>query len=81
MGLVTPQHPHMAVPTLRDAVAARNTSNVDVVQHLLVESAGGDSLPNVPLTDVPLPDIPLPDISLPNFRLPVAPTVGSVGEE
>jgi len=49
------------VPNLRDAEAAANTSdvdvNVDVDQQLLIESAGGDSHPDVPLTDVPLPDV------------------------
>jgi hypothetical protein len=51
-------------------VAAGNTSDVDVDvdldQQLLIESAGGDSLP-----DVSLPDFPLPEASLD----------GSVGEE
>jgi len=64
------------VPTLREAEAARNTSDVDVDQQLLIESAGGDSLPDVFLPDVPLPDIPVPDVTLPE-----ACPDGSVGEE
>jgi hypothetical protein len=66
LGLVTPQKPRPAVPTQREAEAAGNTSDVDVDQQLLIESAGGDSLPDVPLPDVPLPEA-RPD--------------GSVGEE
>jgi len=50
LGLVPPQKPHPAVPTLQEAEAAGNTSYVDVDQQLLCESAGGDSLHNVPLT-------------------------------
>jgi hypothetical protein len=65
-GLVTPQNPRPAVPTQREAEAAGNTSDVDVDQQLLIESAGGDSLP-----DVPLPDVPLPEVR----------PAGSVGEE
>jgi hypothetical protein len=67
LGLVTPQTPCPAVPTLGEAEAAGNTSDVDmdvdvdVDQQLLIESAGGDSLPDVPLSDVPLPDVPLPE--------------------
>jgi len=85
-GLVTPQKPRPAVPTLREAEAAGNTSDVDVNQQLLIESAGGDSLSDVPLPDVPLPDVPLPDVPLPDVPLPdvllleVRPD-GSVGEE
>jgi hypothetical protein len=67
---VTPQKPRPAVPTLREAEAAGNTSvvdvDVDVDQQLLIESAGGDSIPNVPLPNIPLPEA-RPD--------------GSVGEE
>jgi len=66
LGLVTPQKPRPVAPTLREAEAAGNTSDVDVDQQLLIESAGGDSLPDVPLPDVPLPEA-RPD--------------GSVGEE
>ena len=55
------------MPTLWEAEAAGNTSDVDVDQQLLGESPGGDSLPNVPLPDVPLPDaallVALPDAS------------------
>ena len=68
--LVTPQKPRPAAPTLREAEAAGNTSDVDVEQQLLGESAGGDSLPDVPLPDVPFPDVPLPDIPLPDVSLP-----------
>ena len=66
LGLVTLQKPRPAVPTQREAEAAGNTSDLDVDQQLLIESAGGDSLPDVPLPDVPLPET-RPD--------------GSVGEE
>jgi hypothetical protein len=66
LGLVMPQKPRPAVPTQREAEAAGHTSDVDVDQQLLIESAGGDSLPDVPHPDVPLPKA-RPD--------------GSVGEE
>jgi len=88
---VTPQKPRPAAPTLREAEAAGNTSDVDVEQQLLGESAGGDGhpdgplpdvlLPDVPLPDVPLPDVPLPDVPLPDVPLPEARPDGSVGEE
>jgi len=81
LGLVTPQKPRPAVPTLRQAEAAGNTSDVDVDQQLLIESAGGDSLPNVPLPDVPLRDVPLPDVPLPDVPYPEARPDGSLGEE
>jgi hypothetical protein len=86
LGLVTPQKPRPAVPTLREAEAAGNTSDVDVNQQLLIEWAGGDSLSDVPLPDVPLPDVPLPDVPLPDVPLPDVPLPevrpdGSVGEE
>jgi hypothetical protein len=91
LGLVTLQIPRPAVPTLQEAEAASNTSDVDVNEELLIESAGGDSLsyvplPDVPLPDVPLPDVPLPDVTLPDvpltdFPLPEARLAGSVGEE
>ena len=70
LGLVTPLKPCSAVPTLQQVEAARNTSDVDVDQQLLIESAGGDSLPDVRLPDVPLPDVPLSEARLD----------GSVGE-
>jgi hypothetical protein len=67
---VTPQNPHPAVPTLQDAEAAGNTSDVDVDvdvdQQRLIQSPGGDSL-----SDVPLPNVPLPETR----------TDGSVGKE
>ena len=49
--LVTSQKPRPAAPTLREAKAAGNPSDVDVEQQLLGESAGGDGLPDVPLPD------------------------------
>jgi len=64
--LVTPPKPSLAVPTLRQAVAARNTLDVDLDQRLLIKSAFGDSLSHVPLTNVPFSDVR---------------TDGSVGEE
>jgi hypothetical protein len=80
---VTPQKPRPAVPTLREAEAAGNTWDVDVNQQLRIESAGGDSLSDVPLPDVPLPDVPFhdvplpdvppPDVPLPNVTLPDVP--------
>jgi len=81
-----PLKPRPAEKTLQDAEAAGNTSDVDVEQQLLGESAGGDSLPNVPLPDVPLPDVPLPDVPLPDIPLadvphPEARPHGSVGGE
>jgi hypothetical protein len=63
--LMTLQQPRQELPMLRAADAAGNTSNVDVEQHLLRQSAGRDSLPAVPFQDVPLLDIPLPDVALP----------------
>jgi hypothetical protein len=88
---VTPHKHRPAAPTLRQAEAARNTSDVDVEQQLIGESAGGDGLPDGPLQDVPLPDVPLPDVHLPDVPLPDVPLPdvplpearpdGSVGEE
>ena len=69
------------VPTLREAKAAGNTSDVDVDQQLPIESAGGDSLPDVPLPDVPLPDVPFPEVHLPDVPLPEACPDGLVGKE
>ena len=71
---------------MREAEAAGNTSDLDVNQQLLIESAGGNSLSNVPLPDVPLPDGPLPDVPLPDVPLPDVPLPetrpdGSVREE
>jgi hypothetical protein len=76
LGLVTPQKPRPAVPSLHEAEAAGNSLDVDVNQQLLIKTAGGDSLSDVPLPDVPLPDVPLPDVPLPEVR-----PDGSVGEE
>jgi len=91
MGLVTPQKPRPAAPTLREAEAAGNPADVDVEQQLLGQLAGGDGLPDgplpdvrlpdVPLPDIPLPDVPLPDVPLPDVPLPEARPDGSVGEE
>jgi len=53
------------VPTLREPVAAGNTSDVNVDQQLLFESAGVDCLSDVPVPDVPLHLLPLPDVPLP----------------
>jgi len=73
LGLVTPQKPHPATPTLLEAEAAGNTSDIDVEQQPLAESAGGDGLPDGHLPDVPLPDVPLYDVPLPNVPLPNVP--------
>jgi hypothetical protein len=90
LGRVTPQKLRPAVPTLREAEAAGNSSDVDVDvdvdQQLLIESAGGDSVPNVALSDVALPDVSLPDVAvpvvtLPDVHLPQARPGGSVGVE
>ena len=59
--------------TQPDAEAAGNPSDLDVDYQLRIESAGGDSLPDVPLPDVPLPDVPLPDVSLHVVPLPDVP--------
>jgi hypothetical protein len=56
LGYVTPLNPRPVVPTQREAEAAGNTTDVVVDQQLLIELAGGDSLPDVPLPDVPLPE-------------------------
>jgi len=63
---VTPQKPRPAVPSLREAEAARKTSDVDMDQQLIGESAGSNSLFDVPLSD---------------FTLPAGGPDGSVGEE
>jgi hypothetical protein len=54
---------------------------VDVDQHLVIESAGGDSLPNVPIPNVALPDISLRNFPLSNVPRPEARPDGLVGEE
>jgi len=64
------------VPTLQEAEAAGNASDVDLEQQLLGESPGGDSLP-----DVPHPDVPLPDVALTNIPQPEERPDGSVGEK
>jgi len=68
---VKQQNPRPAVPTVREAEIARNTSDVEVYEQLLGESVGGESLP-----DVTLPNVTLPDVHL----LEVDPD-GLVGEE
>jgi len=50
--LVMAQNPRPAVPSLREAEAPANTSDVDVDQQLPIESAGGDSRPGVPLPEL-----------------------------
>ena len=70
------QKPRPAVPTLREAESTGTTSDGDMDQQLLGESAGGDSLPDDPLPDHPLADDPLPDEPPPGAH-----PDGSVGEE
>ena len=70
---MTPQKPRPAAPTLREAEAAGNTSDVDVEQQLLGDWGGGDGLPDGPLRDVPVPVVPLPDVPLPDVHLPDVP--------
>jgi hypothetical protein len=53
---VTLQNPHAAVTTLGEAAAAVSTSDVDLDQQLVSESAGGDSLDEITHPNVPLPD-------------------------
>jgi len=53
--------PRPGVPTLQDAKAAENTSDVDVDQQVLSALAGGNSLPDVPLPDIPHLNVPLPE--------------------
>jgi hypothetical protein len=50
-GLRTPQKHSPVAPTLRESEAAGNTSEVDVEQQLLDETAAGDGLPNVRLPE------------------------------
>jgi len=42
--------------------AARNASDEDVDQLLLSESAGGDSLPIIPIPYIPLPNAAFPEM-------------------
>ena len=67
-GLVTAQKPCPSAPTLRDTEAAGNTSDVNVDQQLLGESACVDSLPDISCADVPLLDFPPHDVPLPEAR-------------
>ena len=78
---MTAQKPRPAAPPLREAEAAGNTLDVDADQQLLGESAGGDSLPDVPLPDVPLLEDSLPDLPLPDVPLSEARPDGAVGKE
>jgi hypothetical protein len=83
---VTPQKPRRVVPTLREAEAARNTSDVDVEHQLPHQLAGGDGLPDglrphVPFPDVSLPYVPIADGPLIDVPVPEARPDGSVGEE
>ena len=68
---MTPQKPRPVVPSLREAKAAENTSDVDVDQQLLGYLTGCNCLADVPLLDAPLPDV----------RIPEAHQDGSVGQE
>jgi hypothetical protein len=84
--LVTPQKLRPAVPTLREAETAGNTSDVDVDQQMWIELAGDNGLPDVllpndPLPDDPLPDVPLPNVPLPNLPLSEALPDASIGAE
>jgi hypothetical protein len=81
MGILTAQKPHPRVPSQRGGEAAGNGLDVDVDQQLLIESAGGDSLPDIPLPDISLPDDPLPNDPLPNVPLSEALPDGSVGKD
>jgi len=69
---VTSQKHRPVLPTFRKAEEAGNTSDVDVNERLLIESASGDSL-----SDGPLPDVPLRDVALSNVPLAEARPDGS----
>jgi len=76
--LLIRRKPRPAVTTLEEAVAAGSTVHVDVDQELLIESAGGEILSDVPgavllICDVPLPDITLLDVPLTDVLLPGVP--------
>ena len=62
--IVMPRKPRPAAPTLREAVASRNSSDVDAEEQLLNQLAVGNNLPDVPLPDVPFPDVHLPVVLL-----------------
>jgi len=49
------------VPTVQEAKAAGNTSDGDLEQQQLGDSAGGDSHPDVSLPDVTLADVTGPE--------------------
>jgi len=50
------------VQALRETEVAGTISDEDVDQQLLGKSAGGDSLPDIPLVDVSLPTVPLTQV-------------------
>ena len=87
LGRVMPQKTRPVVSTLREADAAGNTSDMDVDidldvdQQLLIESAGGDSLPDVPIRKLALPDVPLPEVPVPDVPRSEACPDCLVGEE
>ena len=64
LGLVTPRNPRPVDPTLREAEAAGNSSDMDLDKQLLRESAGGDSLTDVPFPDITLRDFPHHEVLL-----------------
>jgi len=53
LALVTPQKPRWAVPTVREDETSRTSSDVDVDQQLVDETADANNLPDVRLTDAP----------------------------
>jgi hypothetical protein len=60
---MTLQKHHLAVPTVQEAQAAGNTSDVDVDQHPVGELACGEHLPQVYIPNAPFP-VARPDASL-----------------
>jgi hypothetical protein len=78
MVVVTPQKPHLAVPTLQENKTAGNTSDVDMdVDLQLLSKLPGDDI----LHEVPSPDFPFPHVPLLDSPPPAACPVGSVGKE
>jgi len=57
LGLVTPEKPRPAAPTLQEAEAAGITTDVYLDEQLLSELAGGNRLPDVPHLNVPLCEV------------------------
>jgi hypothetical protein len=70
-----------AVPAPREAEADGNTTAVKVDHQPLIESAGGNSLPDGALPEVSQPNVPLPGVLLPEIPLPEARSDALVGEE